>query len=301
MKKSILYILSAMIILFAGGFFLFSGYFDNQKQENKEYSTQPTYKDIAYEIDGKQVLLKGGYSETEILRGSASKVITRYFGNEAEGDLNGDGIFDIVFLLTQDMGGSGTFFYVVVALKTDKGYKGMNAVLLGDRVSPQTTEIRNGEVIVNYAVRKEGEPMTTQPSIGVSKYLKVFWGTLNEIQKKDNLIRVFSPSAGEEINSPLVVKGEARGYWFFEADFSIVLVDWDGRIIAQSYATAKDNWMTENFIPFEGLLEFKKPFDSSLDIPDFMKWGALIFKKNNPSGLPEHDDAIEVPIRFNPL
>ena len=77
-----------------------------------------------------------------------------------------------------------------------------------------------------------------------------------------------------------------------------MLVDWDGKIIAQCYATAKSDWMTENFIPFEGLLEFQKPFDSSSDIPDFMKRGALIFKKDNPSGLPEYDDALEVPVSF---
>ncbi|PKN81086.1 MAG: hypothetical protein CVU47_08065 [Chloroflexi bacterium HGW-Chloroflexi-9] len=139
-----------------------------------------SHLDASYEIEGQVVTLVGGLAEVEAAPGSASKVTTRVFGNEAMGDLNGDGKEDIAFLLTQDGGGSGTFFYVVVALKTDDGYTGTNAVLLGDRVAPQTTEIRGSELIVNFAERAPGEPMTTPPSIGVSKYLKVVDGELVE-------------------------------------------------------------------------------------------------------------------------
>jgi hypothetical protein len=65
----------------------------------------------------------------------------------------------------------------------DGRYQGTNAVLLGDRIAPQTTEIRDGGMlIVNYVERKPGEPMTTRPSMGVSKYLKVEGTMLVEIQ-----------------------------------------------------------------------------------------------------------------------
>jgi hypothetical protein len=115
--------------------------------------------------------------------GSAAKIVTRYFGNEATGDLNSDGTPDTALLLTQSGGGSGTFYYVVVALKTKDGYMGTNAVLLGDRIAPQTTELRDGTVIVNYADRKPGEAMTTLPSVGVSKYLKVVDGVLTAVPR----------------------------------------------------------------------------------------------------------------------
>lgn len=111
---------------------------------------------------------------------------------------------------------------------------------------------------------------------------------------KEDLIRVFAPMANEEISSPLIIKGDARGYWFFEASFPVVLVDWDGRIIAQTIATAQNNWMTEDFVPFTAELSFEKPEF----IGDFSKRGALILQKDNPSGLPEHDDALEIPIIF---
>lgn len=110
------------------------------------------------------------------------------------------------------------------------------------------------------------------------------------IESKSDLIRIFSPDPGSEIQSPLVVTGEARGYWFFEATFPIVLVNWDGLIIAEGYATAEGDWMTEDFVFFEGHLEFEKP--------EYKDNGALILQRSNPSGLPENDDALEIPVKF---
>ena len=118
------------------------------------------------------------------------------------------------------------------------------------------------------------------------------------LAEKPGLIRVESPLPDQKIKSPLVVKGEARGYWFFEASFPIVLTDWDGRIIAQHYAQAKDDWMTENYIPFEGVLEFEDPSFSGAEAGHFSRRGFLILQKDNPSGLPENDDALEIQIWF---
>jgi len=114
-------------------------------------------------------------SQVPAAPGSASMVTTRYFGNEAVGDLNGDGLADTAFLVSQDSGGSGLFYYVVVALKTPTGYKTTNAFLIGDRIAPQTTEINRSahELYVNFAERKPGEPMTARPSQGATLALKV--------------------------------------------------------------------------------------------------------------------------------
>jgi hypothetical protein len=82
--------------------------------------------------------------------------------------------------LTQDGGGSGTFYYVVAALRTGTGFKGTNTVLLGDRISPQSISIQNGVVTVRYLDRKPDEPMSAQPTVSVSKQLKVVDGQLTE-------------------------------------------------------------------------------------------------------------------------
>lgn len=113
----------------------------------------------------------------------------------------------------------------------------------------------------------------------------------NELEKTD-LIRLEFPRPNQVITSPLVIKGEARGYWFFEASFPVYLTDWDGLIIAQGIATAKSEWMTEDFVPFEATLTF------TVDKDVYSNKGTLILRKDNPSGLPEYDDALEIPVMF---
>lgn len=140
------------------------------------------HKNATYLVEGQSVTLTNGRAETLVAPNAAAKTITQYFGNEATGDMNGDGASDVAFLLTQNSGGSGTFYYVVVALRKGGGYEGTNAFFLGDRIAPQTTELRDGKLVVNYGERKEGEPMTAAPSVGVSKYLKVEGGVLKEIE-----------------------------------------------------------------------------------------------------------------------
>ncbi len=113
-------------------------------------------------------------------------------------------------------------------------------------------------------------------------------------EAKNDLITVQNPQPNQVIASPLEIRGEARGTWFFEASFPIVLTDWDGKIIAEGIAQAQDEWMTEEFVAFRATLTFENP---SWDA-DFSKRGALILQKDNPSGLPENDDALEIPVRF---
>jgi hypothetical protein len=152
------------------------------EMENTHITTVSGFKDVAFTVDGQSMTLVNGRSESSAGPGSVSKVITLYFGNGSVGDLNSDGAADRAFLITQTRGGSGTFYYVVVALKTKTGYQGTNAVFLGDRIAPQTTEIRDEQLIVNYVDRATGEPMTARPSMGVSKYLKVKGSVLEVVR-----------------------------------------------------------------------------------------------------------------------
>ena len=111
---------------------------------------------------------------------------------------------------------------------------------------------------------------------------------INPAEKLD-LIKVDSPLPNQEISSPLSVTGQARGYWFFEASFPVRLLDGNGKEIAIKPAEAQDDWMTEEFVPFKAVLEFKMPSS------DF---GTLILEKDNPSGLPEKADELRIPVRF---
>lgn len=107
---------------------------------------------------------------------------------------------------------------------------------------------------------------------------------------KEDLIFVENPRAYEEISSPMFIKGKARGVWFFEGDFPIRLENENGETLAIAIATAKDEWMTTDFVDFEAKLDFPVPVTQN---------GYLVFERDNPSGLPENSDELNVPVVFS--
>lgn len=100
----------------------------------------------------------------------------------------------------------------------------------------------------------------------------------------------------DKITSPLKITGEVDDGWFFEGSFPINLVDWDGKIIATGLARSKADWMTASFVPFEAELKFVTPPNPTNQA--YASKGAIIFRKDNPSGLPAKDKAYELPITF---
>jgi len=120
--------------------------------------------------------------------------------------------------------------------------------------------------------------------------------TADEIQihidSKADFIVIDTALRDTVVASPLTVTGKARGTWYFEASFPIIIVDWDGRIIGQGLGEAQSDWMTEDFVPFKATIEFTVATDTPY------RRGGIIFKKDNPSGLPENDDALEIPVQF---
>lgn len=124
--------------------------------------------DTTYIISGQTYLLSGGKVEKEIAPDSSSKEKVAIWGTPVVGDLDADGDMDAVSFLTQELGGSGTLYFVAIAVNENGIYKGTNAMLLGDRIAPQTIEIRDGRAVVNYAVRNANEAFTTPPSVGKS-------------------------------------------------------------------------------------------------------------------------------------
>ena len=110
----------------------------------------------------------------------------------------------------------------------------------------------------------------------------------NELEKVD-LIKIDNPRPNQLIESPLFVKGEARGNWYFEASFPIKLFDDNGFLLGVMPAQALGDWMTEDFVPFSSTLSFA--------VPSTLK-GRLVLEKDNPSGLPEQADELIIPVYF---
>ncbi len=147
------------VLLIGGGFYALNSYI----YEEKQAPAASDYRDAEFVIDGTRVALGDS---------------TRYFGNELKMDLNDDGREDVAFIISHSGGGSGTFYYAVAALNTERGYVGSDGYLLGDRIAPQSTNVspnprHRGVVVFNYADRAEGEPMVASPSVGKSAYLKL--------------------------------------------------------------------------------------------------------------------------------
>ncbi len=220
------------------------------------------------------------------------------WGEPILGDLDADGDTDKAVWIVEEPGGSGTFFYAQLLINNDEIFVPTDKMFLGDRIAPQNINIIDGRAVYNFAERKADEPMVTPPSIGKSVWVHYDknkntigeWAKDFEGEEANKNIHLFTPLANTVISSPLVVKGEARGNWFFEASFQVFLTDWDGLIIAEGIATAEGEWMTTDFVPFTATLNFIKP--------SYGATGSLILKKDNPSGLPQYDDALEITVKF---
>ncbi|MFA5087369.1 MAG: Gmad2 immunoglobulin-like domain-containing protein [Candidatus Paceibacterota bacterium] len=113
---------------------------------------------------------------------------------------------------------------------------------------------------------------------------------IGNVNEKADLIRINSPRPNDLVKSPLVIKGEARGNWFFEASFPIKIFDANGKQLGIAVAQAKSDWMTANFVPYEAALEFEAPVTAK---------GILVLEKDNPSGLPQNADQLTIPVYFS--
>ena len=109
---------------------------------------------------------------------------------------------------------------------------------------------------------------------------------------KGETVRLVAPLAGDEVSSPLSITGAVRGSWSFEASFPIVIHDSAGNEVATGHGELQGDWMTEDFVPFEASLDF------IIDKNVYSNKGTIILHKDNPSGLPENDDILEIPVEF---
>lgn len=117
--------------------------------------------------------------------------------------------------------------------------------------------------------------------------------SLEEVRKKEaasDMIEIENPAPGMDISSPLTIKGEAKGHWYYEGIFTIKLYDASDRLLAETTAEADGEWMTEQFVPFETTISFEASDDQR---------GRLVFERANPSGLPQNDQSHAVPVVFS--
>lgn len=116
-------------------------------------------------IENQNFTMTDGVGALDAAPDSAIKNTVRIFGDPVEGDIDGDGNVDVALMIQNDPGGSGVFYYAVVAINDGGSYRASNALPLGDRVEPQSIQFRDQRFVYNYAVRKPGEAMDVRPSV----------------------------------------------------------------------------------------------------------------------------------------
>lgn len=137
MNKNVL-IGALSIVIFIGAVFWVT---QSRTTEEQFDVLAQDYISASYELEGETITLNTGD--------------VTYFGNETFGDFNADGREDVAFLVTRDTGIGQRSFYAVAALNLEEGYEGMNAVFIGNNISPQSTENGENIVIVNYGMNSQ--------------------------------------------------------------------------------------------------------------------------------------------------
>lgn len=100
-------------------------------------------------------------------------------------------------------------------------------------------------------------------------------------------IVVTFPKANESVPKKFTLTGKAPGNWFFEASAPFMIQAEDGSKIAQGITTAQGEWMTTELVEFKAEVSIN---------PAYSGPATLVLLKDNPSGLPENEDSLEIPI-----
>jgi hypothetical protein len=107
------------------------------------------------------------------------------------------------------------------------------------------------------------------------------------IQTAHEFISVDTPKPYTGVTNDFLIQGKARGMWYFEASFPILVLNEKGETIATTIGEATESWMTENFVPFKAHIVIPETYKGNV---------CLVLKKDNPSGLQKNDASITIPV-----
>lgn len=126
----------------------------------------PVTQKLAVSLGDQKFTLIDGVAEEPAAPGSGTGEIVRAVGDPLiGGDITGDDKPEAALLLTDDPGGSGTFYYAVLALSGTDSWRATNALPLGDRIEPQGIDFADGHFVYRFLERRPGEAMSEPPSV----------------------------------------------------------------------------------------------------------------------------------------
>lgn len=100
-------------------------------------------------------------------------------------------------------------------------------------------------------------------------------------------VSVTYPKANASVPKKFTLTGKAPGNWFFEASAPYMVQTPEGDKVAQGHVDTIGDWMTTELVDFKA--------DITIN-PAYSGPATLVLMKDNPSGLPENEDSLEIPI-----
>lgn len=100
-------------------------------------------------------------------------------------------------------------------------------------------------------------------------------------------VHIDTPASNAVVGTTFIVTGAAPSGWYFEAVFPISVRDNADNVIGHGQAQALSDWTQPGQIRFAATTTIDTVYHGP---------ATLILLKDNPSGLPENDDSVSMPI-----
>lgn len=133
--------------------------------------------------EGVAQLVDGVYRE-KYMPDSATEMVISLADMHTFGDLNGDGVDDVVVILISYPGGSGTFFGLAAVLNQDGTTNPVATVFLGDRTIIRSMAIESGQIVLEMITQGPDDPMCC-PNMDRRQVYTLQDGNLNLVEQID--------------------------------------------------------------------------------------------------------------------
>ena len=133
--------------------------------------------------DGVAHLVDGVYRE-KYMPDSATEMVISLADIHTFGDLNGDGVDDVLVILISYPGGSGTFFDLAAVLNQDGIPNPVATAFLGDRTIIRSMTIESGQIVLEMITQGPDDPMCC-PNMDRRQVYALQDGSLNLLEQID--------------------------------------------------------------------------------------------------------------------
>ncbi|UII31793.1 Gmad2 immunoglobulin-like domain-containing protein [Fulvivirga ulvae] len=148
----------------------------------------------------------------------------------------------------------------------------------------QCNTLGGNDRMVRYGKVDEGDLQLIKQMLRTLKFVD----TGKPVKPLADLIKVENISKNDTVRPPVVIKGKARGPWFFEGQFPVEVANANHKTIAKDIAKAEGKWMTSEWVNFEVTLDFAVNTES--------QQGYITLRRSNASGKAELDRSFTLPV-----